>query len=101
MSKTDDTDPIPVIAEVAPFATERGSDLAIFLDGNETNRDPANILDIQYFQNAYTYGQFLDDFQDRVYYMERNAVLEKTLDRLKAALETQTRQLADLDQRMR
>ena len=101
MSTIDDTDPIPVIGQIPSVDDLPGSDLAIFLDGDETNLDPDNILDINYFQNAYTYDQFLDDFQDRVYYMERNAVLEKTLDRLKAALETQTRQLADLDQRMR
>lgn len=63
--------------------------------------DPDNILDINYFQNAYTYDQFLDDFQDRVYYMERTAFLEQTLGRLQELLETQTKQLADLDQRMR
>ena len=75
--------------------------MAIFLDGDETNLDPDNILDINYFQNAYTYDQFLDDFQDRVYYMERTAVLEQTLGRLQELLETQTKRLADLDQRMR
>ena len=78
-----------------------GSDLAIFLDGDETNLDPDNILDINYFQNAYTYDQFLDDFQNRVYYMERTAILEQTVGRLQAVLETQAQQLADLKLRMR
>ncbi len=101
MSTIDDTDPTPVIGQIPPVDDLPGSDLAIFLDGDETNLDPDNILDINYFQNGYTYDQFLDDFQDRVYYMERTAVLEQTLGRLQAVLETQAKQLADLKQRMR
>jgi hypothetical protein len=101
MSTIDGIDPIPVIGQIPPVEDLPGSDLAIFLDGDETNLDPDNILDINYFQNAYTYDQFLDDFKDRVYYMERTAILEQTVGRLQATLETQTKQLADLEQRMR
>jgi hypothetical protein len=101
MSTIDGIDPIPVIGQIPPVDDLPGSDLAIFLDGDETNLDPDNILDINYFQNAYTYDQFLDDFKDRVYYMERTAILEQTVGRLQATLETQTKQLADLEQRMR
>jgi len=101
MSTIGDIDPIPVIGQITRVDDLPGSDLAIFLDGDETNLDSDNILDIAYFQNAYTYDQFLDDFQDRVYYMERTAVLEQTLGRLQELLETQTKRLADLDQRMR
>jgi hypothetical protein len=101
MSTIDGIDPIPVIGQIPPVDDLPGSDLAVFLDGDEANLDPDNILDINYFQNAYTYDQFLDDFKDRVYYMERTAILEQTVGRLQATLETQTKQLADLEQRMR
>jgi hypothetical protein len=53
--------PVAAIGYIEPVADVPDADLAIFLDGDVTNLDPSNVIDIRFFQNAYSYADFLDD----------------------------------------
>ena len=62
-------DPICAIGHIAPVANAPCADLAIFVDGNVNNTDESNVLDFNYFQNAYTYEDYLESFEmlDRLF----------------------------------
>ena len=53
--------PVAAIGYIEPVADVPDADLALFLDGDVTNLDPSNVIDIHFFQNAYSYADFLDD----------------------------------------
>ncbi len=58
-----DLQDIPIIAELPDSMTHQGySKFAIFLDGDLTNTDEENIIDEGYFDNCYSFDQFMEDF---------------------------------------
>ena len=54
-------EPVAAIGYIEPVADVPDADLALFLDGDVRNFDPENVIDIHFFQNAYSYADFLDD----------------------------------------
>lgn len=53
----------PIIAELPHSMTHHGySKFAIYLDGNSTNTDEENIIDQGYFDNCYSFDQFMEDY---------------------------------------
>ena len=54
--------PICTIGHIAPVAAVPYAELAIFIDGNVNNTDESNVLDFNYFQNAYTYEDYLESY---------------------------------------
>ncbi len=62
-------DPICTIGHIAPVADVPNADLAIFIDGDINNTDASNVLDFNYFQNAYTYDDYLESYEmlDRLF----------------------------------
>lgn len=79
---------------IGPVETDRGeesADLAIFLDGDINNFESGNVLDIDFFENSYTFDQFLEDFEDRCYYMDRAMLLQEALDDIEAGAEVKSR----------
>jgi hypothetical protein len=58
-----DLQDMPIIAELPKSMTHQGySKFAIFLDGDLTNTDEENIIDEGYFDNCYSFDQFMEDF---------------------------------------
>lgn len=55
------------------------ADLALFLDGDVSNFDPANIIDFTYFENVYTFADFLDDMILRDQLLRDKERLERAL----------------------
>ena len=54
---------LPVIAELPNSVSLNGySRFAIFLDGDPTNTDEDNIIDEGYFDNCYSFDQFMEDY---------------------------------------
>jgi hypothetical protein len=54
---------MPVIAEMNNIDISDGrSRFAIFLDGDATNTAKENIMDEEYFDNCYSFDQFMEDF---------------------------------------
>ena len=43
-------------------SSNANEDMVIFLDGDVSNHEEENIIDIDYFRAAYTYEDFLEDF---------------------------------------
>jgi hypothetical protein len=62
-------DPICAIGQIVPVADVPKADLAIFIDGDVNNTDESNILDFNYFQNGYTYADYLEGYEmlDRLF----------------------------------
>lgn len=62
-------DPICAIGHIPPVADVPDADLAIFIDGDVTNMDEANVINFSHFQNAYTYADYLENFEmlDRLF----------------------------------
>lgn len=53
---------VPVIAELTNVVISEGrSKYAIFLDGNASNSNDENIIDQGYFDNCYSYEQYMED----------------------------------------
>ena len=53
----------PVIGELTNTEITSGrSKFAIFLDGDTNNTSEENIIDEGYFDNCYSYDQFMEDF---------------------------------------
>jgi hypothetical protein len=51
-----------IIAELPDSMSHHGySKFAIFLDGDSTNTDQENIIDQGYFDNCYSFEQFMED----------------------------------------
>lgn len=58
-----DLQDMPIIAELPDSMTHHGySKFAIYLDGDPTNTDEQNIIDQGYFDNCYSFDQFMEDF---------------------------------------
>jgi len=58
-----DLQDMPIIAELPRSMTHHGySKFAIFLDGDSTNTDEENIIEQGYFDNCYSFDQFMEDF---------------------------------------
>jgi hypothetical protein len=54
---------LPVIGELTNIdITDGRSRFAIFLDGDATNTDEENIIDEGYFDNCYSFDQFMEDY---------------------------------------
>jgi hypothetical protein len=51
----------------------------MFLDGDTNNTDQGNVIDEDFFDNAYTYDDYLEDVQHRCALLDRVAVLEQAL----------------------
>jgi mRNA interferase HigB len=67
-------EPSPVIAELPPHAEPSGpSRLALFLDGGTNNIDQDNLIEEGYFDNCYSYEDFLEDVQHRCALLDRVA----------------------------
>jgi hypothetical protein len=71
--------PVAAIGYIEPVADVPDADLAIFLDGDVTNLDPSNVIDIHFFQNAYSYADFLDDMVLRDELLRDKERLERAL----------------------
>ena len=54
-------EPVAAIGYIEPVADVPDADLALFLDGDVSNLDPENIIDFTYFENVYTFADFLND----------------------------------------
>jgi hypothetical protein len=53
--------PVAAIGYIEPVADVPDADLALFIDGDVKNFDPENIIDFTYFENIYTFADFLND----------------------------------------
>ncbi len=54
---------MPVIAELTnPDTPAERSRYAIFLDGDANNTNEDNVLDEGYFDNCYSFDQFMEDY---------------------------------------
>jgi hypothetical protein len=62
-------DPTCAIGQISPVADVPNADLAIFIDGDLNNMDESNVVDFNYFQNAYTYEDYLESYEmlDRLF----------------------------------
>ncbi len=62
-------EPTCAIGQIPPVADVPNADLAIFIDGDVSNTDQSNVIDFNHFQNAYTYEDYLENFEmlDRLY----------------------------------
>ena len=58
---TEAIQPVAAIGYIEPVADVPDADLALFLDGDVSNLDPENIIDFTYFENVYTFADFLND----------------------------------------
>jgi hypothetical protein len=57
-----DLQDLPVIGELTNIDIKDGrSRFAIFLDGDATNTDEENIIDEGYFDNCYSFDQYMED----------------------------------------
>jgi len=76
-------EPSPVIAELPPHIEPTGqSRFVLFLDGDTKNTDQDNLIEEGYFDNCYTFEQFLEDVQHRRALLDRVAALEAALARI-------------------
>jgi hypothetical protein len=50
-----------VIGQVEPVGGMEETGYAIFIDGDKTNFSQANVIDYEYFDNVYSYSDFLQD----------------------------------------
>ena len=50
-----------VIGEVEPFGEMQETGYAIFVDGDTSNFGQENVIDFGYFDNNYSYSDFLQD----------------------------------------
>ena len=62
-------EPTCAIGQIPPVADVPNADLAIFIDGNVKNVDESNVLNFNYFKNAYTYEDYLESYEmlDRLF----------------------------------
>lgn len=72
-------EPVAAIGYIEPVADVPDADLALFIDGDTSNHDPENIIDIHFFQNAYSYADFLDDMVLRDELLRDKERLERAL----------------------
>jgi hypothetical protein len=72
-------EPVAAIGYIEPVADVPDADLALFLDGDVSNLDPGNIIDFTYFENAYSYADFLDDMVLRDQLLRDKERLERAL----------------------
>ena len=84
-------EPVAAIGYIEPVADVPDADLALFLDGDVTNLDPANIIDFNHFQNAYSYADYLDDMVLRDELMQDKERLERALASMGGDPKLQTR----------
>lgn len=75
-----DGNDIPAIGSARPAAKLSYNDLAVFLDGDVTNDDPSNMLDLKYFEEHYDFEQFIEDSRDRTHLMHVIRRLERMLE---------------------
>jgi hypothetical protein len=96
-------DAIPVVAEIphTEHISDENARWAIFLDGDATNTDPDNMMGIAHFEAGYSFKMYLEDFEDRVYYMERVAMLEVALQKIQQVVKEQVRIAEAVDRRNR
>lgn len=80
---------IVAIGRIPAVADLPDADLAVFLDGNMNNFADENVVDLNYYCERYTYGDFVEDLR------QRNEMLEH-IARLESALLQQTLRLAKL-----
>ncbi len=94
-------DAIPIVAKIpnTEHIADEDERWAIFLDGDSTNTDPDNVLGVGHFEAGYTYMDYLDDFEDRIYFMERVAQLEEALQEIQGVVARLTRLAAETDRR--
>jgi hypothetical protein len=69
-----------VIGQIQSISEYPDSDLVIFLDGDVNNHDEENVIDFDFFQNAYSYGDFVEDFVLRDRLIGANSRLKSELD---------------------
>jgi hypothetical protein len=84
-------EPVAAIGYIEPVADVPDADLALFLDGDVSNFDPANIIDFNHFQNAYSYADFLDDMVLRDELLQDKERLERALASMGGDPKLQTR----------
>jgi hypothetical protein len=62
-------EPTCAIGQIPPVADVPNADLAIFIDGDMNNIDESNVLNFNYFKNAYTYEDYLESYEmlDRLF----------------------------------
>lgn len=62
-------EPTCAIGQIPPVADVPNADLAIFIDGDVNNIDESNVLNFNYFKNAYTYEDYLESYEmlDRLF----------------------------------
>ncbi len=62
-------EPTCAIGQIPPVADAPNADLGIFIDGDVNNIDESNVLNFNYFQNAYTYEDYLESYEmlDRLF----------------------------------
>lgn len=62
-------EPTCAIGQIPPVADVPNADLGIFIDGDVNNIDESNVLNFNYFQNAYTYEDYLESYEmlDRLF----------------------------------
>ena len=62
-------EPTCAIGQIPPVADIPNADLAIFIDGDVNNIDESNVLNFNYFKNAYTYEDYLESYEmlDRLF----------------------------------
>lgn len=62
-------EPTCAIGQIPHVADVPNADLAIFIDGDVNNIDESNVLNFNYFQNAYTYEDYLESYEmlDRLF----------------------------------
>lgn len=71
-----DGNDIPAVGSARPMGTLPYSDLAVFLDGDIHNDSPGNVLDLAFFEEHYSFEQYIEDTRDRVYLMRKIRMLE-------------------------
>lgn len=78
---------VPVIAELTNVDIPEGrSKYAIFLDGNTSNSNDENIIDQGYFDNCYSYEQYMEDLIELDNLREERDHLKTELEMAKALL---------------
>jgi hypothetical protein len=56
-------EPTCAIGQIPPEADTPNADLAIFIDGDVKNTDESNVINFNHFQNDYSYGDYLENFE--------------------------------------
>jgi hypothetical protein len=83
--------PVAAIGYIEPVADVPDADLALFLDGDVRNFDPENIIDFTYFENVYTFADFLNDMVLRDELLRDKERLERVIASMGGDPKLQTR----------